>query len=95
MTWPAYLELYSDSFGAQGKSIEDWRVMKTTLFKQTGPVQVELSNISVKLSGSIAMLKFKQHYRRPGHEDLGVKTLYLHRLGQNWRIFNEEWRSLE
>ena len=87
----AYLALYSDTFGAQGKTIDDWRAMKKKLFAAGDSIVVTITGLDVTVGPKVAIAQFRQDYRRGVYEDSGTKRLYIRRESAGLRIFNEEF----
>jgi ketosteroid isomerase-like protein len=74
--------------------IQAWKNYKQDIFKRTVKRQVQLSDINVKLDGSIATVTFKQRYETKNYKGYGLKTLQLTNYRGNWSILDESYESL-
>jgi ketosteroid isomerase-like protein len=64
------------------------------IFKHTVERKVQLSDINIKLDGSIATVTFKQVYQTKNYKGHGLKTLQLASFQGNWSILEESYESL-
>jgi len=90
-----YLAFYSPRFQPQGQQLQAWARQKPERFAATGPVTVEISDLSVFIEGSQASARFVQHYRSGSYADQGEKTLTLVRDQDRWQIVSETWETLD
>jgi hypothetical protein len=91
---PGYIACYHPEFKLRGMDLEGWKRYKQKLFKREAGRNVEISNISVDLRGSSAVVSFEQTYRTARHRDYGLKTLDLRRHNGRWAIYRESWKRL-
>jgi hypothetical protein len=74
--------------------IQAWKIYKQDIFKRTVEREVQLSDINIKLDGSIATASFKQRYQTKNYKGYGLKTLQLANYKGNWSILDESYESL-
>ena len=89
-----YMEFYAAG-AVQGdrSSAAAIRSQKEELWKRRAPAKVELSDISVSVSGGRARVTMRQKYSETGGDgDTGKKVLTFERRNNSWRIVQEDWR---
>jgi ketosteroid isomerase-like protein len=74
--------------------IQAWKNYKQDIFNRTVGREVQLSDINIKLDGSIATVTFKQRYQTKNYNGYGLKTLQLANYQGNWSILDESYESL-
>jgi murein L,D-transpeptidase YafK len=89
-----YIDCYHSGFTARGMDIEAWKNYKQDIFKSAVERKVQLSDIDIKLDGSIATVTFKQRYETKNYKGYGLKTLQLANYQGNWSILDESYESL-
>jgi murein L,D-transpeptidase YafK len=89
-----YFGCYHSGFTARGMDIQAWKNHKRNIFKRTVEREVQLSDINIKLDGSIATATFKQVYQTKNYKGYGLKTLQLANYQGNWSILDESYESL-
>jgi murein L,D-transpeptidase YafK len=89
-----YIGCYHSGFTARGMDIQAWKNYKQDIFKRTVDREVQLSDINIKLDGSIATVTFKQRYETENYKGYGLKTLQLANHQGNWSILDESYESL-
>jgi murein L,D-transpeptidase YafK len=89
-----YIGCYHSGFTARGMDIQAWKNYKQDIFKRTVEREVQLSDINIKLDGSIATVTFKQSYQTKNYGGHGLKTLQLANYQGNWSILEESYESL-
>jgi ketosteroid isomerase-like protein len=89
-----YIGCYHSGFTARGMDIQAWKNYKQDIFNRTVEREVRLSDINIKLDGSIATVTFKQRYETENHKSYGLKTLQLAYYQGNWSILDESYESL-
>jgi murein L,D-transpeptidase YafK len=89
-----YIGCYHSGFTGRGMDIQAWKNYKQDIFKRTVEREVQLSEINIKLDGSIATVTFKQRYQTKNYEGYGLKTLQLANYQGNWSILDESYESL-
>jgi hypothetical protein len=67
---------------------------KGKLFKMSGYIQVEMSDLWVFIEGNHATARFVQRYKDPKISNVGKKTLTMVNSNGNWEIVSEEWKPL-
>jgi murein L,D-transpeptidase YafK len=89
-----YIGCYHSGFTARGMDIQAWKNYKQDVFKRTVEREVQLSDINIKLDGSIATVTFKQRYQTKNYNGYGLKTLQLANHQGNWSILDESYESI-
>jgi murein L,D-transpeptidase YafK len=89
-----YIGCYHSGFTARGMDIQAWKNYKQDIFNRTVEREVQLSDINIKLDGSIATVTFKQRYQTKNYKGHGLKTLQLANYQGNWSILDESYESL-
>lgn len=92
-----YMNFYTANAIQQGKyGAQSIRKQKESLWGRVRPVEVRLSGLRVALDGNgTARADMTQAYvNSAGHEDKGIKTIYLRFDGNNWLIQRENWANL-
>ncbi|MBW2617341.1 MAG: L,D-transpeptidase [Deltaproteobacteria bacterium] len=90
-----YMAFYSKKFRAYGMSYRQWRAYKTRLTREYSAIDIQISDIQIKIRGQKALARFRQAYVSDKFEDVGHKTLRLSLEGERWKIRREDWRPLE
>ena len=87
---PAYLAFYASSFKTpRGKDLAGWKAERKERIERAKSIRVEVSQIKVKVKGSTAKLKFRQHYSSNLLGSDSRKTLVLKRVNGGWLIVEE------
>ena len=89
-----YMSFYSPDFRSEGLDYQSWMKKKAKLFKMSGYIQVEMSDLWVFIEGNHATASFVQRYKDPKISDVGEKTLTMVNSNGNWEIVSEEWKPL-
>lgn len=90
----AYFGFYSANFKPSGfANVAAWKESRTARINKTGPIAVELSNISSKnLSGGAVETRFSQNYSSANFKDTSAKSLIWANEGGQWKIVSESNR---
>jgi hypothetical protein len=67
---------------------------KTKLFKTSGDIQVEITDLGVFIEGEYATARFVQRYHGSKFSDVGEKTLTMVNSNGKWKIVSEAWKPL-
>lgn len=88
-----YISHYHNEFHDDGRgSLEAYKAYKRAVFMAPGKPEVQMSDLSIIMSGDYAVATFKQDYTSNTIKDLGRKTLYLKKDDYyNWKIVSENW----
>jgi capsular exopolysaccharide synthesis family protein len=89
-----YIGCYHSGFTGRGMDIQAWKNHKQDIFNRTPGREVQLSNIKIKLDGSVGSVTFKQRYETENYKDYGLKTLLLVNYQGNWSILDESYERL-
>ncbi|MDH5302007.1 MAG: nuclear transport factor 2 family protein [Gammaproteobacteria bacterium] len=88
-----YLAYYSSDFRpTDGLSIDTWRQQRNDRLKAPRFIQVTVSNPEITLldDGSVAKVRFMQHYRSNTFNEKVIKLLVWEQQQGEWRILQEE-----
>jgi ketosteroid isomerase-like protein len=89
-----YMSFYSPAFRSHGLDYKAWMQKKIKLFKTSGDIKVEISDLGVFIEGEFATARFVQRYHDSKLSDIGEKTLTLVNSNGKWKIVSEEWKPL-
>jgi hypothetical protein len=67
---------------------------KTKLFKTSGDIQVEITDLGVFIESEYATARFVQRYHDLMFFDVGEKTLTMVNSNGKWKIVSEAWKPL-
>ena len=90
----SFMSFYSSDFRSEGLDYKGWMQKKTKLFKTSGDIQVEITDLGVFIEGEYATARFVQRYRSAKFSDVGEKTLTMVNSNGKWRIVSEAWKPL-
>ncbi|GAB4398104.1 MAG: hypothetical protein OHK0048_08660 [Rhodoferax sp.] len=87
----AYLGAYSGKFEpTKGVTQEQWREQRRQRIETRKSIQVDLSDIRIKVQGDQASATFTQYYESDRLRDTSTKTLKLVRENGRWLIVSEQ-----
>ena len=90
----SYMSFYSPDFRSEGLDYKGWMQKKTKLFKTSGDIEVEITDLGVFIEGEYATASFVQRYHDPKFSDVGEKTLTMVNSNGKWKIVSEAWKPL-
>jgi len=90
-----YMSFYSPSFRSKGFDYQSWQKQKALVFKSSGDIQVDISDLWVFIEKKQAVVSFVQRYFNQAKLDIGEKTLILVNENDTWKIVSEEWVPLK
>ena len=90
----SYISFYSPDFRSEGLDYKAWMQKKAKLFKTSGDIQVEISDLGVFIESEYATARFVQRYRDSKFSDVGEKTLTMVNSNGKWKIVSEAWKPL-
>lgn len=90
----SFMSFYSSDFQSEGLDYKGWMQKKTKLFKTSGDIQVEITDLGVFIEGEYATARFVQRYRSAKFSDVGEKTLTMVNSNGKWKIVSEAWKPL-
>ena len=86
----SYLACYTETFAGGLGSPEKWRQQRKSRIQQASNIQIRLTNIQIRIKDmNQAEATFTQHYQSAHHQDQGIKTLMLKKVGGLWLIDGE------
>ena len=88
----AYLAFYAGDFiPPEGRSIEQWRLLRQKRLSQPGSIKVSIADLVVELTTSTnARATFTQNYQSDVYSDRVKKTLVLKLENNRWQIVQEQ-----
>lgn len=89
-----YIQLYSDDFSAPNFNKKSWLNHKEKLKGKYKYVKISLGKPHIFHEKNQYVIKFTQDYESDGHQDRGIKVLFLIEEGNEIRILREEWSPL-
>lgn len=90
----SYMSFYSPDFRSEGLDYKGWMQKKTKLFKTSGDIQMEITDLGVFIEGEYATARFVQRYHGSKFSDVGEKTLTMVNSNGKWKIVSEAWKPL-
>jgi len=87
------MSYYSPDFQSQGLDYKGWMQKKTKLFKTSGDIRVEITDLGVFIEAEYATARFVQRYHDLTFSDVGEKTLAMVNSNGKWKIVSETWKS--
>ena len=91
----AYLSSYDETFQSRGMDLRAWQEHRDRLNRKYNSLKIEISNLQVgMLAENKALVTFEQLYRADDYRDKGLKKLLLIKLGEEWKIKEEDWNPL-
>jgi hypothetical protein len=89
-----YMAHYHPGFKSDGLDREQWKQKKTSIFKDSGRLEIRVEDLWITVGNRLAVARFLQHYQSRNWSEVGEKELTLARIGQRWRIVGEQWYPL-
>lgn len=90
----SFMSFYSSDFRSEGLDYKGWMQKKTKLFKTSGDIRVEITDLGVFIEGEYATAMFVQRYHGSKFSDAGEKTLTMVNSNGKWKIVSEAWKPL-
>lgn len=90
-----YALFYASDFRSGGMNRSRWLAHKRRVAAVNRNIAVTIGDLDVTPGSRLAKVTFLQEYRSSVHNDVGMKTLYLKKTGNTWKIYREEWRTLQ
>jgi ketosteroid isomerase-like protein len=90
----AYVACYNPDFERAGMDRSGWGKYMRYRFEGSAKWDIQLSDLHITVSGSEAVVTFKQHYQTETYQEYGLKTLHLRRDQDHWNIFKETVQPL-
>ena len=85
----AYVACYNPDFERAGMDRSGWEKYMRNRFEGSAKWDIQLSDLHITVSGSAAVVTFKQHYQTETYQKYGLKTLHLRRDQDHWTILKE------
>jgi ketosteroid isomerase-like protein len=90
----SYMSFYSPDFRSEGLDYKGLMHKKAEVFKTSGDIQVEITDLGVFIEADYATARFVQRYRDSKLSDIGEKTLTMVNLNGKWKIVSEAWKPM-
>jgi murein L,D-transpeptidase YafK len=90
-----YRACYAEVFRVRGMNLRAWIRYKEGLNKRYAWIRVVIENLKIRQGPERSTATFLQRYRSSGHHAVGIKRLYLKRVGGVWKIYRETWQSIQ
>ena len=94
MNVESYLNYYHPQFTFKGMDLQEFKTYKEDLVKKYKDISIKVSKLNIEIEGSTAKVTFIQDYKSDKYQDYGLKTLYLQKHNQDWRIRKEIWQDM-
>lgn len=85
----SYISFYSPSFATSEHTLERYKAYKDSIFKKTGNISVEISDVNVKPSNHILVASFTQKYQSNTVNSTIRKIMHFQQEGTEWKILKE------
>ena len=87
-----YRACYTEDFRAMGMDLGAWIRYKEELNRRYDFIRVSVEDLKIHQGSERSTAVFVQRYRSSGYHAVGIKHLYLKRIGGAWKIYRETWR---
>ncbi|MBI5184401.1 MAG: nuclear transport factor 2 family protein [Nitrospinae bacterium] len=84
-----YISFYSPSFATSEHTLERYKAYKDSIFKKTGSISVEISDVSVKSSNHVLVASFTQKYQSNTVNSTIRKVMHFQQERAEWKILKE------
>jgi murein L,D-transpeptidase YafK len=89
---PRYRACYAEDFRANNMDLGAWIRYKEGLNRRYDFIRVSVESLKIHQGPERSTAVFLQRYRSSGYHAVGIKHLYLKRIGGAWKIYRETWR---
>ena len=90
----SYISHYHSDFKANKMNKDQWQEYKTGLNEKYQYINVKLYTPVVYKHKNEFIVRFLQKYESDTINDFGEKTLYVKKVGDNYKIIGEEWKPV-
>ena len=94
MNVEGYLNYYHPQFTFKGMDLQEFKDYKEELAQKYHKISIKVSKLNIEVDGNKAKVTFVQDYKSDKYQDYGLKTLYLQKYNQDWRIRKEIWQDM-
>ncbi len=89
-----YASFYAEDFRSRGMNLDDWLAYKANILRLNKNIHIVVKDFKVThQSRHKAVVTFEQHYHSSRVNDVGIKTVYLKKVDNSWKICKELWKS--
>ncbi len=95
-----YISYYAYDFRFRNMDRKAWKRHKGRLNKLYGPITITFQDLRIKPGREKRVVTFLQDYNASGsdlsdgYKAVGIKSLFLKRVGKDWKIYRETWKRL-
>ena len=95
-----YISYYASDFKFRRMNRNAWKRYKGRLNKLYGPITITFQDFQIKSDHDKRVVAFRQNYSASksnlsdGYKAIGIKRLFLKRVGKDWKIYHETWERL-
>lgn len=90
-----YFSMYWENFRFKKMNLKQFKTYKTNLAKRRANIEVKLSEPQVFEHNGDVYVRFFQDYKSPEHSDFGIKTVYMRRFFDDYKIIGEFWEPVD
>ena len=95
-----YISYYSYDFKFRNMNRKAWKQYKERLNKLYGAITISFQDLQVRSERKKRVVTFFQDYNASGSDQsngykaIGIKSLFLKRVGEDWKIYREAWKEI-
>ncbi len=94
-----YISYYASDFRSGKMNRNAWKRYKRYLNSLYGPITITFQDLQIKQRRDKRVVAFRQTYSASksdlsdGYKAVGIKRLFLKRMGKEWEIYRETWEG--
>jgi murein L,D-transpeptidase YafK len=89
-----YMQFYHDNFRSSEMNKVAWKKHKTKLASSYQTINVSFSEPTILNHNNQWIIKMQQNYSSDKYSDMGLKTLYLIKENNSFKILAEDWQQI-
>lgn len=89
-----YMQFYHNSFKSAGMDKVAWQKHKEKLASTYQSINVSFSEPTILNHNNQWIVKMQQNYSSDKYSDIGLKTLYLIKENDSFKILSEDWQQI-
>jgi len=90
-----YRSFYAHDFTSGKMDLDGWISYKTRLSKINKNIRIVIKDIKIKLGAQKGVAVFEQLYNSSQYNALGIKSLQLKKIDDQWKIHREFWKAIK
>ena len=90
-----YQACYAADFQADKMDLKAWIRYKESLNKLYARIRIGIEDLNIEQGLERSTATFLQQYDSSGYQAVGTKRLRLKRIGDEWKIYQETWHSIQ